>query len=88
MVFCSGPKGCILQLTFGSQKPEILLRDMILINGQLSWTCLPQRYENSPTIFDEFLHEDLGEYRVNNSDITPVQYVDDLLNAAETKEMD
>lgn len=32
------------------------------------------------------LHEDLGEYRVNNPDITLVQYADDLLVAAETEE--
>lgn len=56
------------------------------INGQLTWTCLPQGYKNSPTIFDEALHEDLGEYRFNNLDIILVQYVDDLLVVAETKE--
>ena len=56
------------------------------INGQLTWTCLPQGYKNSPTIFDEALHEDLGEYRVNTLNITIVQYIDDLLVAAETKE--
>ena len=47
------------------------------INGQLTWTCLPQGYKNSPTIFDEALHEDLSMYRVNNPDITLLQYVDD-----------
>ena len=57
-----------------------------VINGQLTWTRLPQGYKSSPTIFDEALHEDLGEYTVNNPDITLVQYVDDLLVAAETKE--
>ena len=56
------------------------------INGQLTWTCLPQDYKNSPTIFDEALHEDLGEYTVNNPDITLVQYVDNLLITTETKE--
>ena len=56
------------------------------INGQLTWTCLPQGYKNSPTIFDEALHEDLSEHRVNSPDITLVQYVDDLLVVAETKE--
>lgn len=40
---------------------------------------------NSPTIFDEALHEDLGEYRVKQPDITLVQYVDDLLIAEETR---
>ena len=33
------------------------------INGQLTWTRLPQGFKNSPTIFDEALHEDLGEFR-------------------------
>ena len=33
------------------------------INGQLTWTWLPQGFKNSPTIFDEALHEDLGEFR-------------------------
>ena len=32
------------------------------INGQLIWTRLPQGFKNSPTIFDEALHEDLGEF--------------------------
>ena len=32
------------------------------------------------------MHEDLGEYRFNNLDIILVQYVDDLLVVAETKE--
>lgn len=56
------------------------------INGQFSWTCLHQGYKNSSTIFDEGLHEDLSEYRVNNRDITHVQYLDDFLIAAKTKE--
>lgn len=56
------------------------------INGQLTWTCLPQGYKNSPTTFNEALHKNLGEYRVNNPDISLVQYVDVLLVAAETKE--
>ncbi|XP_078303750.1 uncharacterized protein LOC144616462 [Panthera onca] len=29
------------------------------INGQLTWTRLPQGFKNSPTLFDEALHEDL-----------------------------
>ncbi|KAF0883242.1 POK19 protein, partial [Crocuta crocuta] len=34
------------------------------INGQLTWTRPPpQGFKNSPTIFDEALHEDLGEFR-------------------------
>lgn len=34
-------------------------------------------YKNSHSIFDEAIHEDLGKYRVNNPDITLLQYVDD-----------
>ncbi|XP_029416281.1 uncharacterized protein LOC115069185 isoform X2 [Nannospalax galili] len=29
-------------------------------NGQLTWTHLPQGFKNSPTLFDEALHEDLA----------------------------
>lgn len=31
-------------------------------NGQLTWTRLPQGFKNSPSLFDEALHADLGEY--------------------------
>ena len=37
-------------------------------------------------MFDEALHEDLGEYRNQNPEVTLLQYVDDLLIAAETAE--
>jgi hypothetical protein len=57
------------------------------INGQFGWTHLPQSYKNSSTIFDEALHEDLGDYRVNNPGIALILYVDDLLVAAETNEI-
>ncbi|XP_047418105.1 uncharacterized protein LOC124991386 [Sciurus carolinensis] len=53
------------------------------INGQLTWTRLPQGFKNSPTLFDEALHEDLGEFRQNHPNLTLLQYVDDLLIAAE-----
>lgn len=56
------------------------------INGQLTWTRLPQGFKNLPTLFDEALHEDLGEYRRQHSEITLLQYVDDLLIAAESPE--
>ncbi|XP_029414130.1 uncharacterized protein LOC115068295, partial [Nannospalax galili] len=52
------------------------------INGQLTWTRLPQGFKNSPTIFDEALHEDLGEYRAQHPNISLLQYVDDLLVTA------
>jgi predicted AlkP superfamily pyrophosphatase or phosphodiesterase len=56
------------------------------ISRQLIWTCLPQGYNNFPTIFDETLHEYLVEYQANNPDVTLPQYVHDLLIEAESKE--
>ena len=41
---------------------------------------------NMPTIFDEALHQDLHEFQEKHSQITLVQYVDDLLILAETEE--
>ncbi|XP_076419054.1 uncharacterized protein LOC121825602 [Peromyscus maniculatus bairdii] len=57
------------------------------IGGQLTWTRLPQGFKNSPTIFDEALREDLGEYRTQNPDISLLQYVDDLLIAGKDKKL-
>ncbi|XP_047373772.1 LOW QUALITY PROTEIN: uncharacterized protein LOC124959244 [Sciurus carolinensis] len=56
------------------------------INGQLTWTRLPQGFKNSPTLFDEALHEDLGEFRQKHPNLTLLQYVDDLLIAAENRD--
>ena len=56
------------------------------INGQLTWTRLPQGFKNSPTIFDEALHEDLGEFRQQHPQLTLLQYVDDLLIAAKDQQ--
>nr|XP_060511880.1 uncharacterized protein LOC132693140 [Panthera onca] len=53
-------------------------------SGQLTWTRLPQGFKNSPTIFNEALHEDLGEYRREHPGLTLLQYVDDILIAADT----
>ncbi|XP_052048830.1 uncharacterized protein LOC127692485 [Apodemus sylvaticus] len=53
---------------------------------QLTWTRLPQGFKNSTAIFNEALHEDLGEYRQNHPNTTLLQYIDDLLVAAETME--
>lgn len=54
--------------------------------GQLTWTRLPQGFKNSPTLFDEALHRDLAPFRAQNPQISLLQYVDDLLLAANTKE--
>ncbi|XP_063461834.1 BTB/POZ domain-containing protein KCTD7 isoform X1 [Pan paniscus] len=56
------------------------------ISGQLTWTRLPQGFKNSPTLFDEALHRDLTDFRTQHPDLTLLQYVDDLLLAAPTKE--
>ncbi|XP_069903274.1 uncharacterized protein [Oryctolagus cuniculus] len=32
-------------------------------SGQLTWTRLPQGFKNSPTLFDEALHQDLADFR-------------------------
>lgn len=55
-------------------------------SGQLTWTRLPQGFKNSPTIFNEALHEDLGEYRREHPGLTLLQYVDDILIAADMAE--
>lgn len=55
-------------------------------SGQLTWTRLPQGFKNSPTLFDEALHLDLADFRVNHPDLVLLQYVDDLLLAAETEQ--
>lgn len=53
--------------------------------GQLTWTTLPQGFKNSPTIFDEALHRDLAPFRAENPHLTLLQFVDDLLLAAESE---
>ena len=56
--------------------------------GQLTWTHLPQGFKNSPTLFDEALHWDVVQFRSENPQISLLQYVDDLLLAATTKQED
>ena len=56
------------------------------INGQLTWMRLPQGFKNSPTIFNEALHEDLGGFRQQHPQLTLLQYVDDLLIVAKDKQ--
>lgn len=53
---------------------------------QLTWTRLPQGFKNSLTLFNEVLSQDLEPFRWANEEITLLQYVDDLLLAAPTKE--
>ena len=53
--------------------------------GQLTWIRLPQGFKNSPTLFDEDVHQDLAPFRSENTQISLLQYVDDLLLAATTE---
>ena len=55
--------------------------------GQLTWTRLPQGFKNSPTLFNEALGKDLCEYRTSHPEVILLQYVDDLMLAATTKEV-
>ena len=54
--------------------------------GQLTWTRLPQGFKNSPTLFNEALSQDLEHFRQTHPRVTLLQYVDDLLLAAATRE--
>ena len=51
---------------------------------QLTWTP-PQGFKNSPTIFGEDLASDLDSFHPEKYRCWLLQYVDDLLLAAETK---
>jgi FMN phosphatase YigB (HAD superfamily) len=53
--------------------------------GQLTWMRLPQGFKNSSTLFDEALTQDLIVFRAKHPGVVLLQYVDDLLLAAETK---
>jgi hypothetical protein len=54
-------------------------------SGQLTWTRLPQGFKNSPTLFDEDFNQDLIAFRAELPEIVLLQYVDDLLLAAENE---
>ncbi|GAB0195080.1 hypothetical protein GRJ2_001973300 [Grus japonensis] len=53
---------------------------------QLTWTVLPQGFKNSPTIFGSQLAKDLEDWEKPDDQAVLLQYVDDLLIAASTKE--
>lgn len=52
-------------------------------HGQLTQIQLPRAFKNSPTFFNEAFHADLGEQYLRFPQVTPLQYVDDLLIAGE-----
>lgn len=47
---------------------------------------MPQGFKNSPTLFDEALHQDLAPFKARHPQVTLLQYVDDLLLAAQMHE--
>ena len=55
--------------------------------GLLTWTCLPQGFKNSPTLFSKALGEDLCELQTSHPDVVLLQHVDDLMLATTTKEV-
>lgn len=46
---------------------------------QLTWTCSPQRFKNSPTIFNDAFYWDLKEYWASKPKISLLRYMDDQL---------
>ncbi|XP_063309184.1 uncharacterized protein LOC134609439, partial [Pelobates fuscus] len=53
---------------------------------QMTWTRLPQGFKNSPTLFGSALSQDLLDFESIPGECVLLQYVDDLLIAAVTKE--
>ncbi|KAK4815923.1 hypothetical protein QYF61_010180 [Mycteria americana] len=51
-----------------------------------TWTVLPQGFRSSPTIFGNQLAKELEVWKTENSERIILQYVDDILIAAETWE--
>jgi len=56
------------------------------LSGQLTWRRLPQGFKNSPTLFDEALHRDLADFRVQHPTLILLQFVDDDLLLGATSE--
>ena len=78
-----------LSLPLAAQSQEIFAFEWTEGEGQpvvqLTWTHLPQGFKNSPTLFNEALHEDLYEYRTRHPEVILLQYVDDLMLAGTTE---
>ncbi|NXE02244.1 POK7 protein, partial [Chaetorhynchus papuensis] len=65
---------------FEWEKPEIGRK------SQLTWTVLPQGFKNSPTIFGNQLAKELEDWRRQQPGGVTLQYVDDILIAAKTRD--
>ena len=79
-----------LSLPLAAQSQEIFVFEWTEAESQpvlkLIWTCLPQGFKNSPTLFNEALSEDLYEYRTCHPEVILLQHVDDLILAGTTEE--
>ena len=63
-------KEAFFSLPLAAQSQEIFAFEWTEGEGQqLTWTCLPQRFKNSPTLFNEALIEDLYEYRTHHPEV-------------------
>lgn len=56
------------------------------LTDELTRSRIPQGFRNELTIFDDALHQDLVEYRAQHPHLTFLQYVDDVLVAADGQE--
>lgn len=65
MVYCPGAKECLFQFAWAPKSQLYFALERhdpeIRASGQLTWTRLPRGFNNFSPIFDEALHEDLGE---------------------------
>ena len=63
-------KDAFSSLPLAAQSQEIFAFEWTEGEGQLvvqlTWTCLPQGFKNSSTLFNEALSEDLYEYRAHH----------------------
>ena len=82
-------KDAFFSLPLAAQSQEIFAFEWNKGEGQpvvqLTWTCLPQGFKNSPTLFNEALSEDLYEYRACHPEVI-LLHVDDLMLAGTTEE--
>ena len=83
-------KDAFFSLPLAAQSQEIFAFEWTEGEGQpvvqLTWTCLPQGFKNSPALLNEALSEDLYEYRTRHPEVILLQYVDDLMLVGTTEE--
>lgn len=53
--------------------------------GQLIWTCLPQEFKNSPTLWGDALAAHLAQFPHADSNCTLIQYINDIMICSSSK---